>query len=339
MRPSLSRAFSPEFQGRARATDSEFSEVFLRTSESAGRDGLRSSGGFPPDFGVERPTRAALLLLACVALATGCASFPRRMDYFAHTSAAMNGATMEYSVYAPPRFTPDEALPLVVFLHGGGDSHDAFDRHGISERLDRAMTAGEVPRAVIVLPNGDLGFWADWYDESRRYEDWVVDEVMPRVASGYHTRECPDDCHVMGVSMGGNGALRFAHHRPDRFSSVTSISGPVMNTDQMIGFVQNRLYAIFIPTHRIFGPPSPRSRIEADDLFLRWTSPEATHMDGIVLAWGDHDHDDIIRASRAFDRHLTEHHIPHEAWEYEGDHGWVSWAPVIERALAFQLRD
>ncbi len=261
------------------------------------------------------------------------------MEYVRHASSAMNGTTMEYAVYAPPDHRPDEDLPLVVFLHGGGDSDDAFDRHGISARLDRAIAAGEVPRAVIVLPNGDLGFWANWYDNSRRYEDWVVDEVMPRVAASHHTSGCPDHCHVMGVSMGGSGALRFAHHRPDRFSTVTSISGPVMNTDQMIGFVDNRLYQVVIPTYRIFGPPEPRSRIERDDLYLQWTSLEATGMDRIVLAWGDRDRAQIIEGDHAFDRALREHHVPHQAWEYRGGHNWVSWAPVIERALAYQLRD
>lgn len=278
-------------------------------------------------------------LIACGALVVlaGCASFPRRLDYFAERSEAMNGATMEYAVYAPRGHTSGDALPLVVFLHGGGDSHDAFDRHGISRRLDEAIDAGRVPPAVILLPNGDFGFWLNWHDGSRRYEDWVVEELMPLVASDYGTSSCPEHCHVMGVSMGGAGALMFAHHRPDRFSTVTAISGPVMDTDGMVRFASDRLLSIFIPMHRIFGPLDDRERIERNDLFLRWTSPEATRLSSIVLAWGTRDREPIVRGSRAFSRHLREHEIPHEAWEYEGGHAWVAWAPIIERALAHQL--
>ena len=271
-------------------------------------------------------------VLLVVVLLAGCASFPRRTEYAAGASRAMNGARMEHAVYVPPGFREDEALPLVVFLHGGGDSHDAFDRHGISARLDRAMAEGRVPRAVIVLPNGELGFWANWRDGSRRYEDWVVDELVPEVRERYHTLACPEDCHVMGVSMGGSGALAMAHHRPDRFSTVTAISAPVLSTEQMIDFVEDRFLSIFIPTHRIFGEPS-RARIERDDLFLRWTSPESTGLRSIVLAWGDEDRGPIVSSNRAFSRHLTEHRIEHEAWEYEGGHAWVAWAPIIERAL------
>lgn len=279
-----------------------------------------------------------LLVLALALSLAGCASFPRRMTYSSHVSAAMNGAPMDYAVYTPSGHTPDEALPLVVFLHGGGDGCDAFDRHGISGRLDRAIEAGEVPRAVIVLPEGGLGFWANWHDGSRRYQDWIADELMDRVADEYGTRACPQDCHVMGVSMGGAGALRFAHARADRVSTVTSISGPVMNTDQMIDFVSDRLFAILAPTERIFGPPEPRSRIERDDLFLRWTSLRATGMRRIALSWGTGDRGAIIEGGRAFHRHLEENGVPHEAWEYDGGHNWVSWGPIIERALITQLR-
>ena len=56
-----------------------------------------------------------------------------------------------------------------------------------------------------------------------------------------------------------------------------------------------------------------------------------------MLAWGTRDRGVIIEGSRAFHRHLEAHGIPHEAWEYDGGHALVAWAPIIERALAHQL--
>ena len=89
---------------------------------------------------------------------------------------------------------------------------------------------------------------------------FAVDEVMPRVGADYGTGECPAECHVMGVSMGGSGATRFAHHRPDRFGTLTAISGPVMNTAQMASFVDDRLLAIVIAGAISFSPCLPRLR-------------------------------------------------------------------------------
>lgn len=276
-------------------------------------------------------------MLMCLVFFAGCASFPRRLEYVRVPSPALRGTYAEYAVFEPPGFTEDERLPLVMFLHGGGDGPDSFDRHGISERLTIAMSEGEIPRALIVLPQGDLGFWTNFYDGTRRYEDWVVDEVMPRVARRYRTADCPSGCHLMGVSMGGEGSLRIALHRPNTFASVTAISAPVMDTERRIEFMQDRLFLILMPLHRMFGPIEPRSRIERDDPFSRWTRTEDLGGMRLFVAWAEGDHDAIIRGSRAFHEHLEEHGIAHEHRVFEGAHNWVSWAPIIEEALRVQL--
>lgn len=67
---------------------------------------------------------ARWLVVLALAWLSGCASFPRRMHYATERSAAMNGARMEHAIYRPPDFREGEALPLVVFLHGGGDGPD-----------------------------------------------------------------------------------------------------------------------------------------------------------------------------------------------------------------------
>lgn len=279
-----------------------------------------------------RVSVAALLMLV-----SGCATFPRRLDYVKVPSPALLGTYAEYAVFLPPEFSEDERLPLVVFLHGGGDGPDSLDRHGISERLEVGMRNGDIPRALIVLPQGDLSFWANFYDGSRRYEDWVVDEVMSRVARRYRTADCPAGCHLMGVSMGGEGSLRIALHRPNTFASVTTISAPIMDTARRIEFMQDRLFLIAVPLHRIFGPIEPRSRIERDDPFLRWTRPADLGGMRLFVAWTERDRDAIIRGSTAFHEHLLRHEIEHEHRVFEGGHNWASWAPIIEEALRVQL--
>ncbi|MCB9591432.1 MAG: esterase family protein [Sandaracinaceae bacterium] len=278
--------------------------------------------------------RSILLFLGALVGCGGAA--PHRLDYGRVDSSAM-GSEMTYSVYTPPGFTPDEQLPLVVFLHGGGDDPSSFDSAHIGQALDAAIVRGEVPRAVIVLPQGDLGFWANWYDGSRRYEDWVLDELVPLVARTHNTRACPEGCHVMGVSMGGAGTLRFALNRPEMWASVTMISAPILSTEQMVAFVQNPLFVPIIPTDRIWGPVSDLDRIRHDDPYLRWTSDADLGGTRLMLAWGDDDRGAIQETSAAFSRHLRERGIEHERLVYHGNHSWVSWTPVIQEALRRQL--
>lgn len=244
-------------------------------------------------------------------------------------------AELSYAVYTPPGFSADERLPLVLFLHGGGDDPASFDRHGLSARFDAAYAEGRLPRAVFFFPQGDNGFWMNWHDGSRRYQDWIIDELLPSVAERYHTLPCPERCHVMGVSMGAHGALRLALDRPGSFATVSALSGPIFDSAQMLEFTDNRLYAMFIPTHRIFGPPNPE-RVAREDLFLRWSAPSDVGA-SVFLAWGTEDREGIRDLNARFSRHLRERSIDHHAEEYVGIHGWVDWAPVIERALRFQI--
>ena len=97
------------------------------------------------------------MLLALASTAVGCVSFPTRLDYGRIDSRTV-GKPMGYSVYTPPGWTRSESLPLVVFLHGGGDTPESFDKFGVGQALDRAIESGDVPRVVIVGPQGDLGF-------------------------------------------------------------------------------------------------------------------------------------------------------------------------------------
>ena len=255
------------------------------------------------------------------------------MHYGTLPSRAM-ATDMDYAVFVPKALMPEERLPIVVFLHGGGDSESSFDKHGLSKLIDQAMSDGTIPRAIVVVPDGSLGFWTNWYDRSRLYEDWVIKEALPHVQARYHTGTCPEACHVMGVSMGGNGALRFALTNPGKFASATALSAPILDTDAMISMLDNRLINVFVPTHRIFGPKDPRSRVESKDVFLQWTSSEDLHGTALSVAWARGDRKALVKSGEKFVDHLSEHGIAHHHEVFDGGHNWKSWNPVIVKALA-----
>ncbi len=282
-----------------------------------------------------RVSLALAFVVASAALTASCSSPPPRLHY---DSLALSGGNehLDYAVYTPPGFAADEALPLVVFLHGAGDGPDCFDEAAVGQHLDAEIAAGRVPRAVIVLPRGDFGFWENWADGSFRYRDWVTAELMPEIAARYHTRPCPSGCHLIGISMGGHGALRFAFFQPDLFASVAAISAPILDTDDAWKLTNESWLRFVIPTDRIWGA-ADRESIAREDLFVRWSEPTDLQGLRLLLAWGDADHAQIIDTNERFDRHLRESEIPHTALIFAGRHEWKAWKPVLDEVLAIQL--
>jgi len=278
---------------------------------------------------------AVALGLAVAALLAACQAPVRRLHYDQLVFDAPHHE-LAYAIYTPPGFERGERLPLVVFLHGAGDDETCFDEAGVGVHLDAEIAAGRVPRAVIAVPSGDFGFWENWADGSYAYRDWIVDGLVPAVAARYGTLPCPDDCHVIGISMGGHGALRLALFEPERFASASVVSGPILDTDAALEFMDSGLLSWVIPSERIWGVPD-RAAMANGDVFQRWTRPEDLHGVRLLVAWGDRDYGRIVESNERFRAHLDAHDIPYEAFVFEGGHRWQAWTPALDRVLTTQL--
>lgn len=277
-----------------------------------------------------------LYWVTLAAVVCGCSSVPPRLSHSVVQSPVMD-KEMAYAVWAPIDLDATERLPLVVFLHGGGDSEESFDEFEIGQHLDQELAAGRIPRTVIVLPRGEFGFWENWKDGSRRYRDWVIQEVVPAVQKKYHTLECPEACHVAGVSMGGHGTMRFAYHHPDLFASAAALSAPQLSVEGVQEFADTWWVSLFVAVDRIWGDVSDAETVAAENVYVQWQKQEDLKGVRLLIAWAEDDRDGIIESNKAFHQHLVDQKIEHEAFEFAGNHGWRSWTPVIDQVLRFAV--
>lgn len=270
--------------------------------------------------------------------AAGCATTTDlpQVEYQAVESEA-EGDTLRYAVYTPPGWDGKAELPLVLFLHGGGDDETALEKYPMAvEAFDDAIASGQVPPFLLVAPDGEFGFWRNWYDGSHNYEDWVMDEVLPDAYARFPIKEGRDNLHVMGVSMGGAGTLYLGLEHKERFGSASVLSAPIFNVEQVMWLLNKKTY-LFAPVRKIWGPPD-RGNVVAKNPFTTLESQDDLQGLRLFVGAGVGDRKGILDSNEAFHDHLNEHGIAHDYLVYQGEHKWVDWANVYPVALCRALK-
>lgn len=280
----------------------------------------------------------SVLVVASLGL-SGCMKDHPRVTY-AEVESQAEGRAMPYAVYTPPGWDGSTALPLVVFLHGGGDNEKVLERHSVVTRhLDTWITEGRLAPFIMVAPNGERGFWRNWADGSHRYADYVMDDLIPEMYQRFPLiPEADGGLHMMGISMGGAGTLFLGLDHLERLASFTVWSAPIFTGEEMAEFVEGRIASNFLPVQRVFGELTPE-RLEADSPYARVRSAEDLQGTPMLFGAGKSDILGIPKAARRFQAHLEARGVPHRYVEYKGGHRWPDWAKVFPVALCLHLQD
>jgi S-formylglutathione hydrolase FrmB len=130
--------------------------------------------------------------------------------------------TVGYTIGYPPGHAPGDRLPLVIALHGFGGNHtNALS--GITPAQAVALKPGgtALPPLALVTVDGGGGYWNAHPGDNP--QAMLTDELIPlcqRKGLGTGTREIG----VLGISMGGYGAILLAEKSPRLIGAVAAIS-------------------------------------------------------------------------------------------------------------------
>jgi hypothetical protein len=122
-------------------------------------------------------------------------------------------------VLVTPEGVPAAGLPVCLALHGRGSRARVFLDYGLRQALTRTVRAGSPPFAVAAV-DGD-SYWVD-HDPASTGDDpqRMLGEELPGWLA---TRTLgPDPVAVLGVSMGGFGAFRYARGRSLKAAAAMS---------------------------------------------------------------------------------------------------------------------
>lgn len=164
-----------------------------------------------------------------------------------------------------------EPLPVCLFLHGGGGSRESLAT--LAERLEDAWASAVLPPLRLATP--DVGPWSFYLDDPERglaWESFIADRFVPHLLAPLGAAHVG----VVGVSMGGYGALKLAFARPWLYAAAAAVS-PMLEPSEVAEPVRLRnryFYPAEVPA-ALLGPqrdaalyhrdhPAARARLMRD---------------------------------------------------------------------------
>jgi enterochelin esterase-like enzyme len=167
-------------------------------------------------------------------------SKPVELEHFEYQRVTFDAPSLESlggeaGVYLPKGYNSEEAsertYPWILWLHGMNEDADRFYYEGGAAILDQLRGEGKVPELILVAPSAPRRTIYANGEQDGDVEDYVLENVLPYVEDEYRVSSDRQLFALMGVSMGGMGALRMALKDPDRFGTVAVHSAAACPAD------------------------------------------------------------------------------------------------------------
>jgi enterochelin esterase-like enzyme len=246
---------------------------------------------------------------------------------------------VEYALYLPPDYDlSSRRYPVVYLLHGFTDDETAWIQFGeVNQAADRAISRGELPPMIIVMPDGGVTWYINDYRNREPYERMFIEELIPRIDSTLRTRPEKEFRAVSGLSMGGFGSLLLAMRHPELIAACAAFSSGV-HTDaeitEMADDQYERLFANLYGDHLRGSDRLTAHYKQYSPLHLaRSVAPDELRKVRWYIDCGDDDF--LYRGNAALHVVLRDLEIPHEFRVRDGAHNWTYWRTHIIEGLKF----
>ena len=231
------------------------------------------------------------------------------------------GRDMHYRVLMPVGCDQGERLPVLYLLHGIYGDYKNWDTR---TRLEKYATD---LRMIIVMPDGD----DSWYTNSAtvpadKFEDYVAADLISEIDRKFRTIRDRHGRAIVGLSMGGYGAVKLGLKYPELFVFSGSLSG-AFNAAQNLDKLRPDFRAGLLD---VFGNEENRTRAE-NDVFTLVKSTHRTPYPYFYLACGTADF--FLDTNRALAQQFSSRNVPYEYHETPGGHTWEYWDNSVQPLL------
>lgn len=236
-------------------------------------------------------------------------------------------------IYFPTGYKPGKKQRTIIALHGY-----KFKERDWSENTDLRKYAEDYNFVIVCPAMGSTLYETKFYPESENKWDgipggeWIAKVLIEFLRNAYNLAGRRDTTGIMGISMGGRGAILLAECYPKIFGAAAGISGYYDSSS----FVDNKMFISIYGQFADF-----RERWEKDDNIIEL----AVNLKNtaVYLAHGKRDKQSPVEQSRLLAIRLKQLQKKNEGryiFEYhEGEiyqaHDWAYWRPVTQDVMGF----
>lgn len=240
------------------------------------------------------------------------------------------GQESRYSIFLPRGYrdeaNKEQRYPVVYFLHGMWEDCNRFGDRGGAAVLNKMAKDGSLPPLIFVCAHDHTR--ASFYVNGVRakMEDMLLEDLIPHVEGKYRVAKGRHNRALLGVSMGGFGALKIALRNPGVFGTVAAHSAAILPEDpdrllQVFPWAKRRISMV----HQIFGDPVDKKLWRAVNPLSIARELDKKQLAGLRIHFdcGDQDRYGFAGPNQELHALLKKRGIPH-SWRLVkgGNHGW-----------------
>lgn len=242
------------------------------------------------------------------------------------------GASVTYVAYLPADYeTSKKAYPVIYALHGMFENSAFLERRSVLTQFEELRKAGAAPEAIIVTVDGGNNLFLN--SPRGKYQDMVAKDLVAHIDSTYRTLKTRAGRALLGISMGGYGALNIAFAQPGVFGAVATHSAMLLSQipTAEAGARGGQMRAFT----GVFGDPIDAVAWKAQDPLELAKTADVKDLPALYLDCGSEDRYGLAAGNRTLHETLEARKVPHTFGLYPGDHGYEYVHTVFPKSLAF----
>jgi predicted peptidase len=155
-----------------------------------------------------------LILLSCVVAQSAEPAAGIQVEQILKTT---DGADVGYLLYLPENYALGTSLPVMLFLHGRGESDGPLS---VVAKWGPPLSIARGDKLPYILISPQCPKEDNWSSPTQQTR---IAELLEAVINKFGGNK--DRVYLTGLSMGGSGSWRMAADQPERFAAVAPICG------------------------------------------------------------------------------------------------------------------